>query len=181
MPTNLPPTIPEKNLAEKIGVDRSVLFQLRVDVLKADVDWTRDGNAVVYLQAGVDQVCTHLHLEPFRIGAEPPPLPPVEKNDGKESAPAALPDPEKNAAEKSFTTPAPIGPVKLTITRRARLNTKVIFAQAKTGAPEIAVRVRDNTAFRAGQEIHVTLQPNHTAALYGPQPKPRPSAPLPKR
>lgn len=165
MPTDLPPKILEKNLAEKIGVDRSVLFQLRVDVLKPDLDWTRDGNAIAYLQAGVDKVCTHLHLERLWVGTVPPPLPSPEKNEPekKEGAVLALP-----------------GPVKLKVLRRARLNTRIIFAQEKEGAPEIAVRVRDNTAFRAGQEIQATVH-GLAGELYGAQPRPRVAVPFPKR
>jgi hypothetical protein len=69
-----PMQIAESSLAEKLGVSREILTEIRTLLLEPEKDWRRQKNAVVYFQSGVEAACEHLQLPlPTELLAEKKP------------------------------------------------------------------------------------------------------------
>lgn len=174
----------EDELAQRLGVARSVLRDVRGQILQVSVHWILQKVGVSYTAAGVDAVCRHLHVSLGKNGREKNAAPAEggDKAEGAASVLAAETAPEKNGADPTAPTAASASAsaetVAVIVTRRAIRNRHVVFAHEKNGAPaegerprELAVRVRDADMVGIGDELHVRVQ-GGLATLYGPQPRP---------
>lgn len=155
-----PLSITEAELADKLGVARETLLEIRTVQLTVEKDWARKKNAIVYFQSGIELACAALGVAvPSAILSA-----------------AAILEGTNNGDQG--------GPRTVFVKRPARLNGKMIFAtddEDGEGA-EIPVRVREARLFTPGQEIHITpAGADGVATLHGPQPRQRGRNRLPGR
>lgn len=186
-------TIPEDDLADLLGIQRTVLREQRNLRMKSPSHWALKKNRPTYTAEGVRELCAALAL-PLPSGWEiPEPVNPwttaahcaPEKKDGGPAletfaalAAAVAPTvPAPALSSEALAAKLPWGARVVFCVRRAARNRHVVFAQERDEAgkyfgTEFCVRVKDAELVAIGDEMHVRTQ-NSMAWLYGQQPKSR--------